>query len=263
MKKIKSIEYLADDKKDGKVAYDDGSHTYFLDNALDRQMLLWLDGKTIAYDDWDKIVSYEGLIEQYEIDLQEYAACFEYPVEDVDCGDRPIKPPQPKGYYTQEEVDESLVVYRDWVRDQEGWDLNKVAKWIVPDGLIKQLPVDLPVQTMTAPNIIAPYTMTKSKARAKITAERDAKYSDMTVLYKGYTLDAHKKARDEFVAAITNILLSKVAGLKDGFVTWTTADDEDIDFTYTEIIEIGKLIMGEYHAIHLKSRANKKELKTK
>ncbi len=100
----------------------------------------------------------------------------------------------------------------------------------------------------------------KKQKRNKINKTRDADFKNMTVDYNGHAIDAHEKARHEFNGVVTTIVLSRQAGQPDGTRIWTTADDQDVEFTFDDIINIGILISEKYSAIHKKSRTDKKAL---
>ena len=120
------------------------------------------------------------------------------------------------------------------------------------------------VWTQYKQDIDAENNTIKLEKRKEINQERDKAFKAMTVTYLKdwikYTIDAHEKARSELNGAVNNILVSKTMWLPDSTITWTTADDQDIEFTYDEIIQIAQLAVKEYAEIHKISRLKKKSL---
>ncbi len=103
----------------------------------------------------------------------------------------------------------------------------------------------------------------KKEKRKEANETRDRDFESITVeIDKAgtiYRIEGHAKARHELNGAVTDIILSRMESLPDDTVTWTTADDEDIDFTYDEIIFIARAVKQAYADIHAASRAKKKQ----
>ena len=100
----------------------------------------------------------------------------------------------------------------------------------------------------------------KGLNRNNINILRDTSFEDIVVKHNGYSIDAHEKARFELNSMVTHILVNRAAGKIDELVIWTTSDDQDIEFTYDDIIAISQLSLAEYSAIHIASRNAKKLL---
>jgi len=97
----------------------------------------------------------------------------------------------------------------------------------------------------------------KKDKRKDINTIRNNDFKYLQIEHNGYTIEGHEKARAEFNGAVTDIILSRLAGLPDDTITWTTANDKDVVFSYNDIIAIARKIKQKYSDIHKTSRAEK------
>jgi len=268
MRELQSVEFTSTNKTEIKKTFEDGTIVYQPTKLVDKQVDLFLEGKSLAKHKYDLIVSYDQEVVDYNESLLECDICdiqLAYAQEGSisckeqkkDCISKLTKPKKPEGYYTEDEVEASLLLHAEWAQCISDGDFDKCG--IEPE--VKELPIDLPKQELSTTKVVEDYKIPLRVKRNTINKERNDKYANLKVEFKGYNIDAHERARGEITGAVTNILASKMAGLPDDVVTWTTADDEDIDFTYDEIIQLGNLILVSYADIHKKSRTDKKGLK--
>jgi len=97
----------------------------------------------------------------------------------------------------------------------------------------------------------------KQAANDSLTEQRDMLFDTMQVVYNGYTIAAGPKERQELNGVCTNIIVSRLASAPDRLIKWTTFDNQDIDFTMDQILEIGAAVATQYTTIHQQIREAK------
>jgi hypothetical protein len=255
---ITDIEFTSDNQSEYKVTYADGNFEYIPVKRATAQIKYWLDGKSLAYVDYENISTYDAKLSEYETLLTNYNACIES--EEGDCGEEPIAPVKPEHYYTQEEVDERNAEIAQWQTEKDAFiSTEDNPEFTKEKPEIIYSPDIFPVVELNMDKSPKEYKPNQIKKRKKVNAERDKAYKNLTVEYNGHTIEGHEKARQELNGTVTDIILSRMAGLPDGTVIWTTADDEDIEFTFDDIIAIARLVKSAYYQIHLDSRTKKKK----
>ena len=147
-------------------------------------------------------------------------------------------------------------------------NLSKVVQVTFDDGTIwnQELSRITPYSTMInnwiadPANTVLPRKTAleiKQSANVALTEQRDVLFDTMKVTYAGYLIAAGPKERQEINGACTNIIISRLAGVPDTTIKWTTDDNQDITFTMDQMLEIGVAVAATYTAIHEQIRAAK------
>lgn len=100
-------------------------------------------------------------------------------------------------------------------------------------------------------------TLEKIKAAkiAELKAERDSREVE-PITYQGYSFDYDSKARDRISAAIIALELQ---GANAG-IAWTTADNQDVSVTATDLRAIVAAVAVRSNALHIKYRSLKAQV---
>lgn len=140
--------------------------------------------ETAAHLNWTKIQSYEADIVQYNADIDAYNL-WEWTIDDQIQPDLPEGVPKPKGYYIQEEVDQSAVDHVIWQAGYDAWvadtDPLKPSAYWVKETEIKLRPINLVEPTITplatlVPNTPEPqFTLDEIKENRKEVLKTDCK----------------------------------------------------------------------------------------
>jgi len=117
--------------------------------------------ETAAHDNWLKIQSYDADIAQYNIDLDAYLT-WEWTEEEPTRPPMPDPVPKPVGYWTQEEVDDSLAAHTEWLVGYNAWvadtDPLKPTEYWLPEPEILYLPVNVVEPPVTPLPALVPNT---------------------------------------------------------------------------------------------------------
>lgn len=125
-----------------------------------RKVQDWLIGKTAdwkaveqqhiaetnTYDNWVAIQSYETNLATYQADLAAYNAWT--PGAETEQPIEPTAVVKPQGYYTQIEVDESIVEHDDWVVLQSAFVSEEGSVFSLPEPELKQRPLGITEPTV-------------------------------------------------------------------------------------------------------------------
>jgi hypothetical protein len=113
------------------------------------------NAETSIHDNWLKIQSYDADLAQYAIDIAAYEA-------DTSL-DIPEGIAKPKGYYTQEEVDASVLAHTEWQTGKDAWDIStdefKGDTYYIIETIILQIPGDMVEPTITPLPVLVPNTV--------------------------------------------------------------------------------------------------------
>ena len=154
----------------------------------------YLASKAI-HDNWLAIQSYEDDLAVYQAEKDLYEA-WEYSLDTPVKPDMPIPPAKPKGYYTQEEVDESVAKWNEWKAKSDSFVPDEFnPTFNTPEPVVLQRPVDIPEPIISPlpdpiPNTPEPEFTEEElleQRRASVRAERDTRLVEADImLYKAF-----------------------------------------------------------------------------
>lgn len=219
---------------------------------------LWLEGKT---DDWLELEAQHNAsiaahdnwlaIQSYESDWQTYLELqAEYDAWTPESGnlspESPVAPIMPEGYWTQEEVDLSIVEHDAWTLERDTFESVEGSVFIKPEPIIKLRPVDLTEPVIIelpapVPNTPEPqFTQAELDALAYQQAKQDKIDAVDQIIV---TTNSGKQFNGDEVAQ--NRMARAVAASSVGDVTqWRLADNSVAVVTHEELKE-ALLLAGE------------------
>lgn len=237
----------------------------------DSSIAQWLEG---GNDDWDKqnkdYLNYESII-TYEDRLQEAIAfeeeCgfkSEVSLKDRSCDNYPQPWPQrPQGYYTQDQVDVSLISHDFWTREKQKWDsdIDTSGEYSIKEPVIRLRPEDLTPVFESAPlisNTIQPYVESVQSIRSKKLSEIDTaflKEANTDVISEGETwaggIDNARSMKD-----VSNF--SGFRSIPKGIVH--SKNNAPIEMLVKNIEVVAADIWDQYHNAHINYMTKLKEL---
>lgn len=214
----------------------------------------WLVEKA-AHDNWVDITTYDARLAQYELDMTAYNdwVWSEATPERPDMPEYVIKP---DGYYTQEEVDESIAAHTEWEVGYNAWladtsELKPSEYWVDEPEVLK-LPADLPEPTIPVlpdpvPNTPEPeFTQEEldAQAYAQSRVERTQAVENIQVTTTaGNTFDGDEVAQGRMARAILSLPDDTTT------ISWKRSDNTFADITKLELAEALALAGAEQAAL--------------
>lgn len=141
--------------------------------------------ETKVHDNFIDITTYDARLAQYEINIVTYTE-WERTEETPDKPEEPIFPVKPKGYYTQDESDASILLHQDWVTDKkaftpsvEGEEFNVSEPLVlsVPENLNEPTIIPLPALIPNIPE--AEFTQAELDAQAIDELNKQARFNKL------------------------------------------------------------------------------------